>query len=88
MVYSENGRGFLKLFNKIKNYFQKSLERKKRRLQYKLSFKDKFEISPFYSTDYQNPSDIDLITVSFNSPKLIDYQIRMFKNFSKEISST
>ncbi len=83
MVYSENERGFLKLFNKIKNYFQKSLERKKRRLEYKLSFKNKFEISPFYSTDYQNPSDIDLITVSFNSPKLIDYQIRMFKKFLK-----
>lgn len=71
------------MLQKLKNSITKSLERKKKRLEYRNSFKDKFKIEPFYSSNYQNPSDIDLITVSFNSPKLIDYQIRMFKKFLK-----
>ena len=71
------------MFNKIINSIKKSFQRKKRRFEYRLSFKERFKIEPFYSSDYSNPSDIDLITVSFNSPKLIDYQIRCLKKFLK-----
>ena len=60
-------------------YVQKKLKNRKRKFEYKQGFKNNFLIEPYYSTDYNSPSAMDLITVSFNAPQLINYQIKLVK---------
>ena len=67
------------LFENIKSSF----ERKKRRFDYKKSFTNTFSIKPFYSSDYNEPSDMDLIVVTFNAPYLLPTQIRLCRKYLK-----
>lgn len=61
--------------------FKRNNSNKMRKKTYRDSFKQKYTISDFYPENYNNPSEIDIITVSFNAPKLIKYQIRLMKKF-------
>ncbi len=69
----------MNLVEKIK----KNQENKERKKGYKKSFAQNYSIEPYYSKDYTSKSDIDLITISFNAPKLILEQIKIFKKFLK-----
>lgn len=53
----------------------------KRRKEYRNSFKDRYIVENYYSTDYDKKSDFDFYVVSWNAPHLIDLQIRLFKKF-------
>lgn len=55
----------------------------KRRAEYRNSFKNRYVIDNYYSSNYNEKSEIDFYTVSWNSPKLIKYQIALFKKFCK-----
>ena len=39
----------------------------------------KIYIDPFYSSDYEESSNIDLYTITFNNPKIVEYQIKLIK---------
>lgn len=70
----------------MKNLFacvKESFIRKRNRKKYRDSFKVQYIISDFYADNYDSPSDIDLITIAFNAPRLISYQIRLMKKFLK-----
>lgn len=56
-------------------------DRRSRRRQHYLLSKEKFVIENYYSSDYNKESNIDLITVSFNNPIIIDYQIKLFRKY-------
>lgn len=56
-------------------------DRRSRRRQHYLLSKEKFVIENYYSSDYDKESNIDLITVSFNNPIIIDYQIKLFRKY-------
>lgn len=69
------------LFQKVVEKITSSIRRKKMRHDYKKAFSNKFVIEPYYSADYSNESDIDLIAITFNAPKLVEYQIKFVKKF-------
>lgn len=56
-------------------------DRRSRRRQHYLLSKEKFVIENYYSSDYNKESNVDLITVSFNNPIIIDYQIKLFRKY-------
>ena len=56
-------------------------DRRSRRRQHYLLSKEKFVIENYHSSDYDKESNIDLITVSFNNPIIIDYQIKLFRKY-------
>lgn len=62
---------------------QETIERRFNRKQHYLLSKKKFSLDNYFSSDFNKPSNIDLITVSFNNPIIIDYQIKLFKKFLK-----
>lgn len=68
---------------KLVESIKASLRRKEARKAFRESFKCNFEVSPFYASNYSSPSNIDLITVSFNAPKMVQYQIKLVKKFVK-----
>lgn len=53
----------------------------KRRVEYRNSFKDRYIVDNYYSSDYDIMSDLDFYVVSWNSPHLVDLQIRLFKKY-------
>ena len=55
------------------------IERKNREKEFKRLSKKEIQIEPFFSSDYDVPVNMDLYTVSFNNPKIIEYQIRLIK---------
>lgn len=55
----------------------------KRRAEFRNSFKNRYVVDNYYSSNYNEKSEIDFYTVSWNSPKLIKYQIALFKKFCK-----
>lgn len=61
--------------------FKESLTRKKNRKQYRDSFKVQYLINDFHASNYNCSSDVDLITIAFNAPRLIAYQIKLMKKF-------
>lgn len=61
-------------------FFVKS-EKRKRKENYRKSFENKFIVEDYYSSDYNEKSDIDFYTVSWNTPKLVELQIKLFKKF-------
>ena len=67
----------------MKNFLKKDSAERLRKKAYRDRFKQKYNIADFYSENYNKPSEIDLITVSFNAPKLIKYQIKLMKKFLK-----
>lgn len=69
------------LSEKIVDSIKTSIRRKKMRWEYKHSFSDRFIIEPYYSSDYSKKTDIDLIAITFNAPKLVEYQIKFVKKF-------
>ncbi len=70
----------MKLFKKPN---QETIERRFRRKEHYLLSKNHFVIDNFFSSDFNKPSNIDLVTVSFNNPIIIEYQIKLFKKFLK-----
>lgn len=58
---------------------KKSIERRKLRKEFKIKSNKKIEISPYYATNYNSKSNIDLITIAFNNSLVIDYQIKLIK---------
>ena len=70
----------------IENYKQKREEtkiRRAKRAEAKRLSSLKIEIEPFYATNFEDKTFIDLITVAFNNPLIIDYQIKLFRKFLK-----
>ena len=70
----------------IENYKQKREEtkiRRAKRAEAKRLSSLKIEIEPFYATNFEDKTFIDLITVAFNNPVIIDYQIKLFRKFLK-----
>ena len=65
------------------NFIKTKNTNRQRKKAYRDSFKQKYNIADFYSENYNKPSEIDLITVSFNAPELIKYQIKLMKKFLK-----
>lgn len=59
------------------------IERKRRKREHKKLSQNKFSTPAYYATDYDKDSNIDLITVSFNNPKVIEYQIKLIKKFAQ-----
>ena len=59
------------------------IERKRRKREHKKLSKQRFDIPAFYASDYDKNSGMDLITVSFNNPKVIKYQINLIRKFAK-----
>ena len=53
----------------------------KRKVEHKRLSKIKFDIEPYYSSEYKLKDNIDLITVAFNNPVVIKYQIALIKKF-------
>lgn len=60
-----------------------AIERRLKRKEHYLLSKKKFSLDNYFAPNFNNPSNIDLITVSFNNPIIIDYQIKLFKKFLK-----
>lgn len=54
-------------------------ERHRRLKEFKKLSNEIFNIEDYISTDYEEASNIDLISVSFNNPKIIEYQIKLIK---------
>lgn len=65
----------------IAEKFRKSIENKKRRCDFRKSFNQKFDIEPYFSKNYNLSADLDLITISFNSPEVVLRQIKLIKKF-------
>lgn len=57
------------------------IERKRRKKEHKKLSKQKFDVPTFYANDFDKKSAMDLITVSFNNPKVIRYQINLIRKF-------
>lgn len=76
------------LFNKI-NIFNKKInleneERRKRKYEHKKLSKQKIVIENFYTSDYLNKTKkYLLVTVSFNNPIIVKYQIKLIKKYIK-----
>lgn len=68
---------------KIKQKREETKIRRAKRAEAKRLSCLKIEIEPFYASIYNNETFIDLITVAFNNPIIVDYQIRLFKKFIK-----
>lgn len=45
--------------------------------------KKKFSLDNYFASNFNKSSNIDLVTVSFNNPIIIEYQIKLFKKFLK-----
>lgn len=76
------------LFNKIKILSKKrdkdKEERRFRRSEFRRLNRQKICMEDFYSKDYKaNTEDYLLITVSFNNPVVVDYQIKLIKKYLK-----
>ena len=59
------------------------LERKRRKREHKKLSANKFSMPAYYSKDYDKTTGIDLITVAFNNPKVIEYQIKLIRKFAQ-----
>lgn len=59
------------------------IQRKERKKEHIKKSKQKFVINNFIAPNYVSKTNIDLITISFNNPKVIEYQIRLIKKFVK-----
>lgn len=57
-------------------------DRRSRRREHYLLSKRRFVIDNYFASNFNKPSNIDL-TVSFNNPIIIEYQIKLFKKFLK-----
>ena len=68
---------------KIKQKREETKIRRAKRAEAKRLSCLKIEIKPFYASNYNNETFIDLITVAFNNPIIVDYQIRLFNKFIK-----
>lgn len=68
---------------KIKQKREETKIRRAKRAEAKRLSCLKIEIEPFYASNYNNETFIDLITVAFNNPIIVDYQIRLFNKFIK-----
>ena len=51
----------------------------RKKVEFKKLSKKKFDISPYYSNNYNEPTKMDLYTVTFNNPKIVEYQIKLIK---------
>ena len=58
-------------------------DRRSRRREHYLLSKRRFVIDNYFASNFNKPSNIDLVTVSFNNPIIIEYQIKLFKKFLK-----
>ncbi len=70
----------------IESYKQKREEtriRRAKRAEARRLSSLKIDIEPFYADNFEDKTFIDLITVAFNNPTIIDYQIKLFKKFIK-----
>lgn len=57
------------------------IDRKYRKREHRKLSKIKFDVPPYYAEDYDKKTDIDLITISFNNPKVVEYQIKLIRKF-------
>lgn len=57
------------------------IDRKYRKKEHRKLSKIKFDVPPFYAEDYNKNTNIDLITISFNNPRVIEYQIKLIRKF-------
>jgi len=72
-----------KFFEKIKQKREETKKRRQKRAEAKSLSGLKIDVEPYFATNYNNKTFIDLITVAFNNPKIIEYQIKLFKKFIK-----
>lgn len=71
------------IIEKFKKKREETKIRRAKRAEAKRLSSLKIEIEPFYSSDFEKETFIDLITVAFNNPLIIDYQIKLFRKFLK-----
>ena len=72
-----------RFFEELKQKREEAKIRRQKRAEAKRLSCLKIELEPYYSTNYKDKTFIDLITVAFNNPKIVEYQIRLFKKFIK-----
>ena len=70
-------------FEKLKQKREETKIRRQKRAESKRLSCLKIDLEPYYSTDYNEKTFIDLITVAFNNPLIVNYQIKLFKKFLK-----
>jgi len=71
--------GFIPVW--IDNSSDARKENRARKKHFKELSKKKIKIETFYSSDYKTNSSIDLYTITFNNPKIVEYQIKLIKKF-------
>ena len=72
-----------RFFENLKQKREETKIRRQKRAEAKRLSCLKIDLEPFYSTNYNKKTFIDLITVAFNNPKIVEYQIKLFKKFIK-----
>ena len=72
-----------KFFEKLKQKSTETKLRRQKRTEAKRLSGLKIEVKPYYAQNYSEKTFIDMITVAFNNPKIVEYQIKLFKKFLK-----